>query len=638
MCGITGWIRNDGVAVDRNLLTQMTDSLRHRGPDDGGVTGGGEGAVRWGLGHRRLSIIDLSAAGHQPMALPDNSLWVSFNGEIYNFRTLREELEKSGSVFISNSDTEVLLHGFRAWGTMLFDRLIGMFAFALWDDRSKELFLVRDRFGQKPLYFTDGPSGLLFASELKALLANPSVERKIDLQNLGRYLAFEYLPAPYSIIRGINKLQPGHFLKWQNGERTDHCYWQPQYRDDNRWAGAGETEIAARLRELLLKSIERRLISDVPLGVFLSGGIDSSSIVSLMSEIVEARRIKTFSISFNDGSFDESSWSSLVAKTYGTEHFDQLFTANKMLDILPEIWQQLDEPFADASVLPTYLLSRFTREQVTVALGGDGSDELFAGYDPFLAHRLAASYHAVPRFLRTGLIEPLISRLPVSTANMSLDFRLKQFVSGMDYPAVVRNQVWLGSFPPAAQRTIFSDEIRGQLSGFDVYEHLVDENVGITYRDDWDRLIHAYTRDYLAEDILTKVDRASMAVSLEVRAPFLDAEFAAFANSLPAKWKVRGLTRKYILKNAMRDKLPDQIIKRPKKGFGIPVAKWLKTGLKAELDSVFSQSRIREGGIFNHREIQLLLDDHQSGRKDNRKQLWTLLMFEKWREHYRASW
>jgi asparagine synthase (glutamine-hydrolysing) len=373
----------------------------------------------------------------------------------------------------------------------------------------------------------------------------------------------------------------------------------------------------------------------VALGAFLSGGIDSSAIVALMTEIVDSRLVKTFSIGFEEKSFDESHYARMVAGHFKTDHREKTFTVSEMFGILPQVWDFLDEPFSDASILPTYMLSKFTRETVTVALGGDGGDELFAGYDPFLAHRLANAYSAlVPGWFTKGIVSPLVSAMPVSSRNMSLDFRLKQFLKGVSFPRSVRNQVWLGAFPQDQQKQLFSANTLEALAGFDVYEDIGASLEGRSFRDWIDEITFMYERFYMGEDILTKVDRASMAVSLEVRTPFLDQEFSEFANNLPSRFKLHGLTRKFILKKALEKKLPREIIYRKKKGFGIPLTKWLRYDLRPMLEDLFSEERLTSEGLFNPTYVRTLMNEHFEGKRDNRKQLWTLLMFEQWKQRF----
>jgi asparagine synthase (glutamine-hydrolysing) len=408
--------------------------MRHRGPDDGGLRlapGPAHSGLHAGLGHRRLSIIDLSPLGHQPMANEDETVWITFNGEIYNYKPLRDDLLAKGHRFRSGSDTEVIIHGYEEYREKICEKLSGMFAFGIWDSRTGKLLLARDRFGKKPLYVRTTNTGLAFASELKSFLELPDFKPALDLKSFSLYLAFEYVPAPHSIYQEITKLPPGTFLTYNGRDVSIQPYW------DITFPAAADSRISIAdaehtLLELLTKSVQKRLMSDVPLGAFLSGGIDSSAVVALMTDIVDSRMVKTFSIGFGDESFDESHYARKVATLFKTDHREKKFTVADMFAILPVVWDFLDEPFADASVLPTYMLSKFTRESVTVALGGDGGDELFAGYDPFLAHRLANGYAALaPRWFTRMAVSPLVNLIPVSSKNMSLDFRLKQFLRGV---------------------------------------------------------------------------------------------------------------------------------------------------------------------------------------------------------------
>jgi asparagine synthase (glutamine-hydrolysing) len=635
MCGIVGILSSGSQNLLEQILEDAVTSLNHRGPDDRGIkilTGPG---FQVGLGHARLSIIDLSTAGHQPMCNEDGTVWITFNGEIYNHRDIRDDLIAKGHIFSSHTDTEVIIHGYEEYGETILNKITGMFAFGLWDANTQALYLARDRYGKKPLYYWQSGHVFAFASELKALLMHPDVQRVIDPEGICRYLLHEYVPAPHSILKGVHKLLPGHFLCLRNGSPMIKPYWSINFSAHD--IGSDDQQIQEILLDKLKSSISRRLMSDVPLGVFLSGGIDSSAIVALMSELVSADRIKTFCIGFEEESFDETDHARKVARIFGTDHHEQTLTPKKMIDILPEVWGFLDEPLADASIIPTYLLSKFTRQHVTVALGGDGGDELLAGYDPFLAHRLAGLYDWVPGFIHTRLVTPLAQRLPVSTRNMSLDFRIKQFLKGIGYPAAIRNQVWLGSFSRDEQPHILNKDVMTSLNGFNPYSEIMDAEHGMRFRDPTEEIIYLYSRFYLADDILTKVDRASMACSLEVRAPFLDVDFAEFVNSLPSRYKLRGLTRKYILKKSLENKLPHDILYRKKKGFGIPLSKWIKKDLLHMLLDIFSPARIRQAGIFNASAVTQLIDDHVSGARDNRKQIWTLLMFEQWRTNYAAS-
>ncbi len=642
MCGIAGILSYDG-PVDAVALRRMTAALRHRGPDDEGfhIEEAAERGPRIGLGFRRLSIIDLDG-GHQPMCNEDGSVWVILNGEIYNFAALRAELEARGHTFRTRSDTETLVHLWEEHGTDCVDKLNGMFAFALWDARRRALFLARDRMGKKPLYWVDTGRSLLFASELKGLLQHPDCPRNIDRRALAKYLAYEYVPSPWCIFESVHKLPAAHTLLWESGRTDVRRYWDMHFTGSQNGSGNGarrhEADYAAELRDRLREAVRLRLVSDVPLGVFLSGGIDSSSIVAMMAELMPPASIKTFSIGFEDRSFDESSHARRVAQFFGTDHREEVLRPDTMVDILPEVAGFLDEPFADASIVPTYLLSRFTRQHVTVALGGDGGDELLAGYPTFQAAR-AARFYRVPRLLHERILQPLAERLPVSHDNFSLDFKLKRFLRGVMHRPGVRNQVWLGAFDPIGQAEILGGDPTADAHGatgraYDVYDDIARAEAECPSSNPLERLIYLYCRFYLQDDILVKVDRASMACSLEVRAPFLDYTLVEFLNGIPPDLKLRGMQTKYILKRAMSSRLPPGIAGRGKKGFGIPVAKWFRSELRELAGDVLSESRIRRQGILDWPVVARLLDEHWNGVRDNRKQLWTLFVFQLWFDRF----
>ena len=637
MCGIAGMI-SKLYPVNDAVLKSMADTLLHRGPDDFGFHTESAGIVargapiHVGLAHRRLSIIDLSQDARQPMCNEDESLWIVFNGEIYNFPSLRKELADAGHIFKSGSDTEVLLHGYEEYGTGILRRLNGMFAFALWDAAAQTLFMARDRFGKKPLYYYPTAHGISFASELTALLKNPEIPREADLVSLGRYLLHEYVPAPRSMIRHVCKLEQAHALIWKAGSLETFRYWEPRFEP----AALTFEEAGRKLRSTFIRAVERRLISDVPLGVFLSGGIDSSCVVAAMRECVEASRIQSFAIGFTEQSFDESAYAGETARHFGVRHREEILTVDRMAAILPEVWDFLDEPLADASIIPTYLLSGFARRHVTVALGGDGGDELFAGYDPFAALRAASLYERMPGLLKR-VAERLANALPTSAKNMSLDFKIKQFLKGCRYDAPVRVQAWMAAFCPDGQRELLTPEAAQEALRIDPFEpvRLLAAESGLTHP--VEAAIHYYMNWYLSGAVMTKVDRASMAVSLEARAPFLDVEVAELACTLPPPMKYHRGTRKRVLRAAFKGALPSGVLKRPKKGFGIPLTTWLKKDLLAAMRRAFEPERLRREGLFRPEAVQRLVSEHLSGKADHRKPLWTLLMFQNWRERVLRS-
>jgi len=500
------------------------------------------------------------------------------------------------------------------------------------------VFLARDRLGIKPLYYAITPQGLAFASELKALLTIPAMRRQVDLAALDDYLALEYVPSPRSIIRGVQKLPPGHTLSWRmdSGEGQLRRYWDIDLGASEREPDTRSLEQHAdELRAVLLESVRKELISDVPLGMFLSGGIDSSTVAAMMTRLTPGQ-VNSFSIGFSDRSFDESAHARRVAAHLETNHRELILEPSMMTDLVPSVTEKLDEPLADASIIPTYLLSRFARQHVTVALGGDGGDELFAGYPTLLAHRLVGYYERLPGMVRDRLVSPLVQRLPVSMANISLDFKLKRFVGGAGYSVGERHMRWLGSFSSDQRAELLDPHVDAALRQSDhqdlVAEHLARHRL----QDPLNQVLYLDMKMYLENDILAKVDRASMLASLEARVPLLNVDLVEHMARVPVALKLRGQRSKYILKHAMRGVLPDATLARGKKGFGIPVARWIRGPLKELVTDTLAPDKLRREGFFRPAYVQRLLDDHLGGRRDNRKQLWTLFMFERWYERYAA--
>jgi asparagine synthase (glutamine-hydrolysing) len=615
MCGIAGAVDESGAALDRDVLLRMSASMRTRGPDDAGEWG--EGACR--LVFRRLSIIDLSG-GHQPMTTADGAAVIVFNGEIYNFQELRSRLTKLGHHFRTHSDTETILYAYRQWGVDCVRELDGMFALALWDSREQRLLLARDRFGKKPLYYYCDGRALIFASTLSALLCHPLVPRMLDAEALAEYLALEYVVAPRTMIAGVHKLPAASLLLFSSGsvQRTEQ-YWRPPPMGTLR---IGLPEAEARLHGLLSRAVEKRLLADVPLGVFLSGGLDSSTVTALAT--AQRRGIRTFSVRFSDPSFDESDWARKVASHLGTQHHEEDLSPAAAQAIVPMLGSILDEPVADASIVPTFLLSRFARRHVTVALGGDGGDELFAGYPTYVAHRLAniCGERLHPPLL--AALRALAARLPVSHDNFSFDFKLKQFLGGLDAPPDERNYVWMGACERARVAALLGRD-------FDVYR-VARERYADSTGEHLERVFNQDLGLYLTHSVLAKVDRASMATSLEVRAPLLDRELAEFVIALPLDFKLRRLTGKYLLKRVARRLLPAEVVNRPKKGFGMPVASWLRGPLEPlAREMLFDSLSMTAAGMIRRDEVQRLVDEHLMGVADHRKRLWTLLVLELWR-------
>lgn len=620
VCGICGFV-GEGSAEP---LQAMADRLRHRGPDEAGYFR--EGPV--GLAIRRLSVID-PQGGSQPLFNEDGNLVLVFNGEIYNHEELRGPLERRGHHLKTHSDGEVILHLFEESGPDCLRHLNGMFAIALWDRRRGELFLARDRLGIKPLYYSLQQGQWVFASEIKALLAHPAIGRQLDRTALDQYLTFEYVPGPRSIFQGIHKLLPGHWLLGpsRHGLRPQR-YWSVDYqpsgqtRDPQEW----QEELSQKLRQ----AVRRQLISDVPLGAFLSGGLDSSSIVACMVE-ASAQTIKTFSIGFAERSFDESRYAREVARHLATDHHEYRVSPQEILEVIPTVGEILDEPLGDASILPTYLVSRFARQSVTVVLSGDGGDELLAGYPTYLAAHWAEAVRKLPRaWLRAA--RWLAEGLPSSTANWSLDYKIKRFLSRLEFEPEERNILWVGSFSPEEKQAIYGPGMAGLESS--TFEPLTLAGRCQRQLPLLQRLLYLDLNFYLVDDLLVKLDRASMAVSLEGRVPMLDHELVEFLARVPGNLKLSGWTSKALLKRAMRSRLPHSIIDRPKKGFGIPVAEWIKGPLKTWMLDHLTHDELKKDDLFQPTGVDRLLREHFSGSKDHRKQLWTLVNFISWRRRF----
>jgi len=619
MCGICG-VKGLDPKEAAGMVERMKGGLVHRGPDEEGIYTDSDIS----MGVRRLNVIDLET-GSQPMFNEDGSVAVVCNGEIYNFDQLREELAAKGHRFRTSSDTEVLAHAYEEYGVDCLDRLKGMFAFAAWDKTTKTLFLARDRFGIKPLFYWRDGETLIFSSELGPLIENARVEKRIDRRGLSLYFSFGYAPAPYSMIQEVRKLAPARYLLWRSGEEPlERSYWD--LRDKGRRDRVSPEEARERLMELLRRSVRDHLISDVPLGVFLSGGIDSSTIAALALERTGSG-LPTFSIGFEEGSYDESGYSSHAAGRLGTEHHRCVFTFDMFREYYPEVTARMDEPLADFSIFPTYALSRFARERVKVALSGEGGDEILMGYPTYMAHRYAHLYVSSSEWARAAM-KKLIEKLPASFEYMSVDFRLKKFLKGIsEKDPALRHMVWMGAFSGAERSLLFRPGIAdnggaaaGYLSRFIAPPKDIDPLKMIQYLD---------IRTYLAEDLLFKSDRASMFSSLEVRVPFLDHELAEFAWSLTADI----LYRKRLLRKAVKDIVPGSIIKRPKKGFPIPLSKWIvRKEFLDDISGYFDRDFVDGQGMFNAGYLERLLAEHLAGEKDNSKQIGAYIMFQRWHE------
>ncbi|MCB2156660.1 asparagine synthase (glutamine-hydrolyzing) [bacterium] len=633
MCGITGFVYADlERPAEREVLAKMNGEIVHRGPDADGFHLAGN----VGLAMRRLSIIDLSG-GDQPIYNEDRTIAVVFNGEIYNFVELRDELEALGHQFATSTDTEVLAHGYEEWGPeSLSERLNGMFAFAIWDSVRGVLVLARDRMGKKPLHYCYRPGiGLIFGSEIKSLLLHPEVPQDIDHKSLWHYLSLQATPEPRSAFEAIRKLPPGHMMKWMPSRgRTPAVarYWHPSF--EPKWKGT-EDELAEQLRDVVTKSVRRRLISDVPLGAFLSGGIDSSIIVGLMAAESDAP-VRTFTIGFEEKRFSEAQHARRVAKHFGTEHVEETVRWD-VEETLPKIVDAVDEPFADPAALPTYHLSRITRQHVTVALNGDGGDETHAGYQRHLLDQMTwpinwltrsgASRPAAATWRALSRVVPIRTDIPPER-NWALGIRrLAQVMEVGPEASLLR---WSSYFSERTKRALATPEFR-RLSGAPSTAHLHRRIFQKSRtKNALDATLATDFPLYLASVLLVKADRMTMAHSLEGRSPFLDSEHVDFATKLPADLKLHGRTHKYLLKRAFSKLLPPEITARPKQGFAIPVGEWLRGPLKPMLRDTLLSQTARDRGLFRPREVQRLIREHQAGRDDHGKRLWALLMLELW--------
>ena len=646
MCGICGKLNYDDTPVAGEQIQRMCHAISHRGPDDEGVylktvTDPRGRRISIGLGHKRLSIIDLSEYGHQPMSNEDGTVWIVFNGEIYNYKTLRSDLEQKGHVFKSNSDTEVILHLYEENGFEAAARLNGMFAFAIWDERRGRLWLCRDRIGIKPLvYYWDGRN-LAFASEIKSLLALPEIHKAMDTKALELYLAFSYVPAPYTIYKGIRKLEPGHSLVVEDGRIENRKFWevpvQSAPQETFKPIAEGVNHYKNILFDTLSDAVTSRMIADVPLGAFLSGGIDSSIIVALMARH-SARPVKTFSIGFKDAAmFDETRYAREVATLYQTDHHEFKLMESDMIDVLDNVMGAFDEPFADSSAIPTYIVSKYTRQHVTVALSGDGGDELFAGYRSYLGEHWSSRYLKIPGLIRRGVIEKTLNSLPDSRDVKWMEYvrRIKKFINATSGEFPERLLALKAVFPDYIRKEmIVKSEFSGDSTDGDVALKWVKRLIEGYSGDRINTMLYTDLKDSLPGDMLTKVDWMSMQHSLEVRVPFLDHRVVELAFQIPGDLKIHGMTTKYILKETFKDILPVSLRRRPKAGFEVPISQWLKTDLKFLITDYLSPKRIMDQGIFNFPVIDRLIKDFFKNRTDTSWMLWNLIVFQYWYEKY----
>lgn len=621
MCGICGIVNVNKERINEDTVKVMANSMAHRGPDDEGVYS----APGVCLGHRRLSIIDLSSAGHQPLANEDKTVWVILNGEIYNYKDLRIKLKEKGHVFKSHSDTEVIVHLYEEEGKDCVKSMVGMFAFAIWDAKKDLLLLARDRIGKKPLLYSYVNGNFCFASEFLAFLKSNLIEKEISLEALDYYLTFGYVPAPLTIYKDVFKLLPAHILILKDGKIQNERYWQLDYE---KKINISEDEAQEGILKLLLDAIKVRLYSDVPLGVFLSGGIDSSMVVGLISQIYN-QRIKTFSIGFDEADYNELKYARNIAKYFDTEHHE--FTVRpKALDVLPALVEHYGEPYADPSCIPTYYVSKISKQYVTVVLNGDGGDELFAGYERYQAMVYSQALDRFPEWLNKGIAFLFIKTIPDSTDGRKLVRKLRRFFEAKSLPLYKRYSKWIGIFDDESKRQIYSKDFITSACNFTTdrfFKHCLSNSntLGLV-----DRLLKLDTLTYLPDDLLVKVDIASMASALETRSPFLDHRLMEFVVSLPSHFKLRGFKKKYILKKIATKFIPRENIYRTKQGFGVPIGQWFRGELKDYLCDNLLSNKFLKRGYFKPEAVKNMVDLHLRRRTDYSFQLWTLLMFELW--------
>jgi len=618
MCGIAGIASFSTDRLEEKTISRMTDVLSHRGPDDKGIYLSGlqnpNASLKVGLGHRRLSIIDLET-GHQPMANEDKSIWIVYNGEIYNFLELKQDLIKKGHRFNTKSDTEVIIHLYQEYGTDCLNYLRGMFALCIWDVRLNRLFLARDRVGQKPLFYFYKDGIFLFASEIKAILEHDHVKRVLDLESMDGYLTYGYAPAPCTMFKWIKKIPPAHYAIYDGRDLKIERYWKLSYKKNSLCLA----ECEERLYEILSDATRMQLISDVPLGAFLSGGVDSSSVVALMSGLSPGK-VKTFSIGFEESDFDELKYARFIAKRFNTDHKELVVKPNA-LEVLPKLAWHYDQPFGDSSSIPTYYVAKMTREFVTVALNGDGGDESFAGYARYRGIKLAQYFKRCPKaFLKAGY---RISR----SSEYGRRF-FKALMGNRDLEGAYIN--WLNYFTDGDKKDLYTGNTEALLKdnrADDYFREVLGDSdaPGLI-----ERIINADVRSYLPEDLLVKVDIATMANSLEGRSPFLDHKVMEFAASLPLEYKLKGFCSKYILKRAFKKDIPLSFLNRKKKGFGVPVGEWFRKELKGFVrDMLLSKASLRKG-LFSKDYIERILTEHEKRGADHTQRIFALLSFELW--------
>lgn len=630
MCGITGQLNFDGRPVARELLESMATRLAHRGPDGSGIRTFGAA----GLGHRRLKIIDLSDDARQPMSNEDGSIWLIYNGEIYNYKELRDELERAGHRFASATDSEAIVHGYEEWGLECVHRFNGMFAFAIWDNNKQRLWLVRDRLGVKPLFYAASAKGLTFGSEVKAVLANHDVDRTLDYEALSYYLALNYLPAPFTLFKQIRQLEPGQQLVADaNGSVTVSRYWDiafdndPPPRSDASWRD--------ELDALMLDAVRLRLRSDVPFGLFLSGGVDSSGVAYWMSRHLDTP-VQAFTASFREDSYNELRYARLAANATGADLHEHVIDADAA-KILPTIVSHAEEPTADSSMVAVYHLARFARERVTMVLSGDGADDMLAGYETHQAYYAHRAYRAVPRLLRQGVIRPIVESLPASYEKVSVETKLKRFVAASDLDWQAAHASWRIIFSPAERQRLLApvaSQPGASADAVDLYKSWFQRT---NARDPLNQLLYVDTMLYLPADMLVKIDRMTMAHGLEAREPYLDYRVVELCARMPPSLKLHRLRhKKHILKQVLRGRVPDDVLFRKKQGFNVPKAHWIQSGLREFVNDVLAPSRIKATNILDATVVDEVVRSHFGGTQDRSHEIWSLLVLSIWFDQFGA--
>jgi asparagine synthase (glutamine-hydrolysing) len=628
MCGICGIIdyTNKSIA-EESIIRKMCAELKHRGPDDEGVYLNNK-SPSVGLGHRRLSIIDLSSAGRQPMPNEDKTVWLIFNGEVYNYKELKPELEKKGHKFSSDTDTETVIHLYEEYGEDCLKHIRGMFAFALWDDKKQIFFAARDRAGKKPFIYSNHNGRFCFASEFTALLASGFIEKEINLEAIDYYLTFGYIPAPMTIYKGVFKLPPAHFLLFKGGELKIKRYWELDY---SQKINISEEDAAGEILRLLKEATKIRLYSDVPLGAFLSGGIDSSAVVALMAEL-SSQRIKTFSIGFQEQDYNELTYAKNISSRFYTEHHEFIVRPDA-LEVLPVLVERYGEPYADSSCIPSYYVAKYTKEHVTVALNGDGGDESFAGYERYLGILLSQVYQKMPEIAR-HLITAFTDKFPDLANSKNIIGTAKRFFAATSLPVRERYLHWVSIFSDELKLTMYSADFKyvaRDISAASLFNPYFENYEKLSMLD---VLLMTDVHTYLPDDLLVKMDIVSMANSLEARSPFLDNKVMEFAAKLPPRYKIRGLVKKYILRKSLKGLVPSENLNRKKMGFGAPVGLWFRGELRNLLrDTLLSKSALGRG-YFDTGAIKKIIEQHLSGHKDYKMQLWALLMLELWHKRF----